>query len=52
MKGLVSEVTGETLTVFIGISAKPRIGAHLEKAPILKTKKVNKRPASNKRKIE
>ena len=36
-------------TVFIRISAQPRISAHLEKAPILKAEKVNKRPASNKR---
>ena len=36
-------------TVFIRISAQPRISAHLEYAPILKAEKVNKRPASNKR---
>ena len=36
-------------TVFIRISAQPRISAHLEQAPILKAEKVNKRPASNKR---
>ena len=36
-------------TVFIRISAQPRISAHLEYAPILKVEKVNKRPASNKR---
>ena len=36
-------------TVFIRISAQPRISAHLEWAPILKAEKVNKRPASNKR---
>ena len=32
-------------TVFIQINAQPRISAHLEKAPILKAEKVNKRPA-------
>ena len=36
-------------TVFIAISAQPRISAHLEKAPILKAEIVIKRPASNKR---
>ena len=35
-------------TVFIRISAKPRISAHLQQAPILKAEKFNKRPASNK----
>ena len=35
-------------TVFIRISAQPRISAHLEQAPILKAEKFNKRPASNK----
>ena len=30
--------------VFIRISTQPRISAHLEKAPILKAEKVNKRP--------
>ena len=36
-------------TLFIRISAQPRISAHLELASILKVEKVNKRPASNKR---
>ena len=36
-------------TVFIQINAQPRISANLEKAPILKAEKVNKRPALNKR---
>ena len=36
-------------SVFIRISAQPRISAHLEWAPILKAEKVNKRPASKKR---
>ena len=36
------------ITVFIRISAQPRISAHLE-SPIRKAEKVNKRPASNKR---
>ena len=31
-------------TVSIRIGAQPRISAHLEKAPILKAEKVNKRP--------
>ena len=31
-------------TVFIRISAQPRIGVHLESAPILKAEKDNKRP--------
>ena len=38
----------ETTTVFIQISAQPRISDHLEYVPILKAEKVNKRPASNK----
>ena len=33
-----------TLTVFIRISAQPRISAHLKQAPIPKAEKVNKRP--------
>ena len=36
-------------TVFIAISAQPRISAHLEKAPILKVEIVIKPPAPNKR---
>ena len=36
-------------TVFIAISAQPRISAHLEKAPILKVEIVIKPPATNKR---
>ena len=36
-------------TVFIRISAQPRISAHLEEVSILKAEKVNKRPASIKR---
>ena len=36
-------------TVFIWISAQPWISVHLEKAPILKAEKFNKRPASDKR---
>ena len=43
---LIVQVRG---TVFIRISAQPRISAHLERVPILKSEKVNKRPASNKR---
>ena len=39
----------KSITVFIRISAEPRISAHLESAPILKAEKFNKRPASNKR---
>ena len=36
-------------TVFIAISAQPRISAHLEKAPILKAEIVIKLPTPNKR---
>ena len=36
-------------TVFIWISTQPWISVHLEKAPILKAEKFNKRPASDKR---
>ena len=34
-------------SVFIRISAQPRISAHLEWAPILKTEKVNKRSSTH-----
>ena len=36
-------------TVFIAVSAQPRISAHLEKAPILKAEIVIKLPTPNKR---
>ena len=39
-------------TVFIWISAQPWISVHLEKAPILKAEKFNKRPASDKLKLK
>ena len=47
--GDVGKRTPDTFTVFILISAQPRISAHLEQAPIPKAEKVTKRPASNKR---
>ena len=45
----IFQETFKKISVFIRISAQPQISAHLEKAPILKVEKVNKRPASNKR---